>query len=93
MLTAYGTGFGPLTPAVATGQIPQGIASAVGPVSVSIGGVVLAATDILYVGAAPGSIIDQLNFQVPAAVAAGNQPIVITIAGVSSPPHAFVAVQ
>jgi len=93
VLTAYGTGFGALTPAVATGQIPQGTASTAGPVSVTIGGVALAATDILYAGAAPGQIIDQLNFRVPAGVASGNQPIVITIAGVGSPPNAFVAVQ
>ena len=93
VLTAYGTGFGPLTPAVATGQIPAGTASAMGPVSVSIGGVALAATDILYAGAAPGQIIDQLNFRVPAGVVVGNQPIVISIAGVSSPPNAFVTIQ
>ena len=93
VLTAYGTGFGPLTPAVATGQIPAGVASAMGPISVSIGGVALASSDILYTGVAPGQIIDQLNFRVPAAVTAGNQPIIITIGGVSSPPKAFVAVQ
>jgi uncharacterized protein (TIGR03437 family) len=93
ILTAYGTGFGALTPPLATGQIPQGTASANGPVSVSIGGVALAASDILYAGAAPGLIIDQLNFRVPVTVAAGNQPIVISIAGVSSPPNAFLAIQ
>jgi uncharacterized protein (TIGR03437 family) len=93
ILTAYGTGFGALTPAVATGRIPQGTASTVGPVSVTIGGVALAAWDILYSGAAPGQIIDQLNFRVPANVAAGNQPIVISIAGINSPPNAFVAIQ
>jgi uncharacterized protein (TIGR03437 family) len=93
ILTAYGTGFGSLTPALATGQIPTGTASAVGPVSVTIGGVELASTDILYAGAAPGSIIDQLNFQVPAGTSPGNQPIVISIAGVSSPVNAFVAIQ
>jgi uncharacterized protein (TIGR03437 family) len=93
VVTAYGTGFGALTPAVSTGQIPQGTASVVGPVSVSIGGVVLAATDVLYAGAAPGQIIDQLNFRVPAGVAPGYQTIVISIAGVSSPPNAFVAIQ
>lgn len=93
VLTAYGTGLGALTPALATGQIPSGTASVVGPISVSIGGVALAASDILYAGAAPGEVIDQLNFRVPAGVSAGNQPIVISIAGVSSPPNAFVAVQ
>jgi uncharacterized protein (TIGR03437 family) len=93
ILTAYGTGFGALTSPLATGQIPQGTASAAGPVSVTIGGVAMAASDILYAGAAPGSIINQLNFRVPAGVAAGNQPLVLTIAGVSSPPHAFAAVQ
>lgn len=93
VVTAYGTGFGLLTPAVATGQIPRGTAYAVGPVSVSIGGVALAVTDVLYAGAAPGQIIDQLNFRVPAGVSTGNQTIVISIAGVSSPPNAFVAIQ
>jgi uncharacterized protein (TIGR03437 family) len=93
VLTAYGTGFGAMTPPVATGQIPQGTASTAGPVSVTIGGVALAASDILYAGAAPGQIIDQLNFRVPANVAAGNQPIVITITGVSSSPNAFVTIQ
>jgi uncharacterized protein (TIGR03437 family) len=93
VLTAYATGIGALTPALATGQIPSGTASAVGPISVSIGGVVLAASDIFYAGAAPGESIDQLNFRVPTGVSAGNQPIVITAAGLPSPPNAFVAVQ
>jgi uncharacterized protein (TIGR03437 family) len=93
VLTAYATGFGALTPAVATGQIPSYPAPVAGPVSVSIGGIALAATDILYAGAAPEQIIDQLNFRVPAGVTPGNQPIVITILGVSSPPNAFVAIQ
>ncbi len=93
ILTTYGTGFGPVTPALATGQIPAGKAPVVGPVSVSIGGVVLAASDILYAGAMPGQIIDQLDFRVPAGVASGNQPLVISVAGVASPPNAFVAIQ
>ncbi|PWU09320.1 MAG: hypothetical protein C5B51_06450 [Terriglobia bacterium] len=93
VLTAYGTGFGAVTPPLATGQIPHGMASAVGLVSVSIGGVALATSDILYAGAAPGQVIDQLNFRVPAGVAAGNQPIVISVEGVNSPPNAFVAIQ
>jgi uncharacterized protein (TIGR03437 family) len=93
VLVAYGTGFGPLTPALATGQIPQRGANAVGPVSVTIGEVALAPSDILYAGAAPGQVIDQLNFRVPAGVASGNQPIVITVAGVSSPGRAFLAIQ
>ncbi len=93
VLTAYASGFGLLSPALATGQIPTGAANTVGPVSVTIGGLALAKSDILYAGAAPGQIIDQLNFRVPANVAVGNQPIVISIAGVSSPPNAFIAIQ
>jgi uncharacterized protein (TIGR03437 family) len=66
---------------------------AVGPVSITIGGVPLAPSDILYAGVAGGQVIDQLNFRVPASVPSGNQTIVITIAGVGSPPNAFIAIQ
>ena len=93
VLTAYGTGFGPLVQSLATGQMPTGADSAVGPISVSIGGVFLAPADILYAGAAPGQIIDQLNFRIPKGIPPGNQPLIVTIAGVDSPPNAFVSLQ
>ena len=93
VLTAYGIGLSVLTPVVATGQFPSGLASTVSPVSVSIGGVLLAPSDLLYAGAAPAEIIDQLNFRIPTGVPVGNRPIRMTVAGVSSPPNAFVAIQ
>jgi uncharacterized protein (TIGR03437 family) len=62
LLTAYGTGFGALTPPVATGQIPQGAASAVGPVSVTIGGVTLAATDLLVCRSCAGADYRPVKF-------------------------------
>ncbi len=93
ILTAYATGFGPLRPALATGQIPAGTAAALGPVSVTIGGVALAPTDILYAGAAPGQVINQLNFRIPMGAADGNQALRIFIGGIGSPPNAFVTIQ
>jgi uncharacterized protein (TIGR03437 family) len=35
----------------------------------------------------------QVNIQVPAGVADGDQPLVITVGGVASPANAFVTVQ
>ena len=93
ILTAYGTGFGALLPPMQPGQIPTAMRPTAGPVSVTIGSLVLAASDILYAGAAPGQIIDQLNFRLPYGIPAGNQPIVLTVAGVASPPEAYIAVQ
>jgi uncharacterized protein (TIGR03437 family) len=93
VLTAYATGFGLVTPPVATGQFPQDAARAVGAVSVSIGGIQLAPSDILYAGAAPGQIVDQLNFRVPQGVGSGNQPLIISVGGIASPPNGYLAIQ
>jgi uncharacterized protein (TIGR03437 family) len=35
----------------------------------------------------------QVNFTMPAGIPSGNQPLVITVSGVPSPPHAFITVQ
>lgn len=93
ILTAYATGFGPMDTPIQTGQLSPILSNAIGPVSVSIGGVALSQSDILYAGVAPGEIIDQLNFRIPSGLAGGNQPLVITVGGISSPPNAFVAIQ
>jgi len=57
-----------------------------------LGSVTLPASDVLYAGAAPGELIAQLNIQIPAGTPAGNPPLQVQIAGMSSPPGAFLAI-
>ncbi len=94
VVTLYATGFGLTNPAVAAGQIPTAAASVPGTVKVTVGSTTLASTDILYAGVAPGAAgLYQLNIHLPATVASGNQPVQITINGVSSPAGGYITVQ
>jgi uncharacterized protein (TIGR03437 family) len=83
----YGTGFGPTSPQIPVSQavFPPAILAA--PVSVSIGGV---AAQVKWAGLiGPG--LYQVNVQVPA-VAAGDQPVTMSIAGFQSAAGVYVAV-
>jgi uncharacterized protein (TIGR03437 family) len=51
--------------------------------------VTLDASDVLYVGAAPGELFSQLNIRIPSGVPAGNQPLQIKIGDIASPPARF----
>ena len=66
-----------------------------GSISVTIGSVPVPASGIAYAGPVPGFVEGefQMNIQIPATVAAGNQAVVVTIAGVSSPNNLTVAVK
>lgn len=83
----YGTGFGPTTPRVGSGQVFSGAARIVGEVSVTIGG---AKATVQFAGLiSPG--LYQLNVVVPA-VAAGDQPLGMTVDGVSAQTNLVVPV-
>ena len=56
------------------------------PVSISFGGVTLDPSDILYVGVSQFAGLYQVNLKVPGNVPDGDQPLVITVGGVASPP-------
>ena len=62
------------------------------PVTASIGGMVAI---VLYAGPAPGEVsgVMQVNLSVPAGLAAGPQPVVITVNGVASQTGITVAIQ
>ena len=62
------------------------------PVTVTIGG---QAATVAYAGLAGGATFGlyQINAMVPAAVASGAQPVVVTIGGVASQSGVTVAVQ
>jgi uncharacterized protein (TIGR03437 family) len=94
-VTLYGTGFGATNPPVATGQVAPGIASLTNPISVTIGGVTLPASDVYYAGLSPGSIsgLYQFNVRVPDSTQKGDVPVTITIGSFTTPGPATIPVQ
>jgi uncharacterized protein (TIGR03437 family) len=93
VLILWGTGFGPTTPAAPAGEEVPSTAtySTTGSVTVSIGGV-----QATVYGAAltPGFAgLYQIAIQVPPSAANGDQPIVASVGGVSSPSSTLITVQ
>ena len=86
IVTLYGTGFGFTNPVYQAGEIPDGVARVNDPFTISIGGTLLAAADILYAGLAPNLIsgVYQLNVRLPQSLSDGDVPVVITIGGVTT---------
>ena len=90
----YALGFGATSPAQAIGVPATGAAMVAQTVSITIGGVPLAASDILYAGASPSYIgLYQINLRVPAGVTPGNQSMVVQIGSNQSPAGGYLAVQ
>jgi uncharacterized protein (TIGR03437 family) len=83
-LTLYVTGVGAVSPEVANGAAPAAgfsLTPMAAP-SVTIGG---APATVTYAGIPAGFVgVMQVNVQVPATVAAGTQPVVVTMGGVAS---------
>jgi len=93
ILAIYTTGLGRTNPAFEAGVLPGGIGATVEQVTVTLGSVQLAAADVLYAGVAPGLAgLYQINLRVPDAVADGDLPMALRIAGVSTPDGAFLTV-
>jgi uncharacterized protein (TIGR03437 family) len=78
-LILYGVGFGPVRQGTVAGQIASGQTQLANPISISIGG---ANAAIAYAGLAPGLVgLYQFNVTVPANLAAGDQPVAVTVNG------------
>jgi uncharacterized protein (TIGR03437 family) len=97
-IALYGTGEGLLNPPGATGQLAPTappFPTFAGAISVTIGGVTVPSSAIAYAGPVPGFVEGefQLNVQIPAGVASGNQAVVVTIGGVASQSNLTVAVK
>ena len=89
----YMTGLGQTNPPLAPGVLAPAIAPTAWPVSVVLDGLQLAASDVLYAGAAPGFAgLYQVNIHIPTNARDGNLPLSLMIDGVSTPPGAFLAV-
>lgn len=95
LVTLYGTGFGDTNPSVAAGQLATATASLVNGVTVTIGTVTLAPSDVLYAGLTPGSIsgLYQFNVRIPQSTPSGEIPVSISIGGVSTQTPATIPVQ
>ena len=92
IVTLYGTGFGLTNPVYAPGEFSTGAARLQQPVTVTMGGIVLAAEDVLYAGLSPDAPgFYQFNLRVPSSASDGAIPVSIRIgagqtqAGVSIP--------
>lgn len=87
VVSLYGTGFGPVTPALATGEVARedrNLASA--NYEVSIGGTAVPVADVLYIGAAPGFLgVNRLDVRLPADIEAGLRAISLKVNDVASP--------
>jgi uncharacterized protein (TIGR03437 family) len=92
ILTAYGTGWGTTMPAAVVGSLaPNGTADITGKYTLTVGDQTAV---VSYAGLSPTFAgLYQINFTVPAGLTAGDQPIVLTINGVSTPTGAMLAVQ
>ena len=93
VITVYGTGFGDTDPLLKAGEIPGRAVRLANPVSFTIGGIEAPIQDVLYAGAAPCCAgLNQFVLRIPNNVPAGNQPIIATINGVSSPEGPYLAI-
>ncbi len=94
-LTIYCTGLGPVNPPVETGMLAptsEPFARTATPVTVTIGGV---NAQVEFAGLAPGTPdLYQVNAVVPLGVQPGSAvPMVLSVAGQSSPPVVTIAIQ
>ena len=93
LLTLFATGFGATDPSFGPGELPGGPAQVTAKTSITFGGVKLAASDILYVGVTQNAGLYQVNLRVPEKVPDGDQSLVISIGGVSSPAGGYITVK
>lgn len=88
ILLLYGTGWGPTTADLGTGELAPDAAQVLPEANpmVTFGGVPMAAEDVFYVGVTPGTAgLFQLAIRVPAGAVAGNNQVVLTVYGKSTP--------
>ncbi len=91
VLVLYGTGFGPVTPHVETGEIPEEETRLVNPLEVRIGGM---PADVLAAGLAQGKAgLYEIRVAVPALAEGGAAPLEIRLNGKLLQQELYVAVE
>ena len=95
IIVLYGTGWGPTDPEFSSGRLASGparVAEGANPI-VTFGGVVLAPEDVFYVGVTPSTAgLFQLAIRVPDGALPGNNEVVLTVFGKSTPVGPIVPV-
>jgi uncharacterized protein (TIGR03437 family) len=95
IIVLYGTGWGETTAGLNAGELAPGAATLLPGANptVSFGGVVMDPADVLYVGVTPNTAgLYQLVIRVPEGAQAGNNEVVLTVYGVSTPTGPVVPV-
>ncbi len=88
IIVLFGTGWGETTPAFGTGELATGAAEVLPEANrmVTFGGVVMDESDIFYVGVTPTTAgLFQLAIRVPVGALPGNNEVVLTVYGKSTP--------
>jgi len=85
----FAVGLGPTTPAVPAGQSYTGSAPTNNPVGLTIGG---KPVTLLYAGLTSAGLY-QINLQVPAGLGTGEQPLVVSVGGVSAQAGLVITLQ
>lgn len=88
VIVLWGGGMGPASPAVPSGQVFSGANPLANNVTLTIGGQPAA---VVFAGVVGAGLV-QINAQVPAGIGGGDQAIVATVGGVSSPSGAYISV-
>ena len=90
VITAYGVGWGATVSTDPIGTLASGPAKLTSTYSLTLGGMPAV---ISYIGLSPQSAgLYQVNFTVPVGLATGNQPLVLTVDGVTTTSNALIAV-
>jgi uncharacterized protein (TIGR03118 family) len=88
IITIFGTGFGPTSPAITNGAIVVAPLTVATAPTVTIGGI---SATVVYAGLVSAGVY-QLDVMVPAATPASNAAVVATVGSVSSPATATMTV-
>ena len=90
VIVAFGVGWGATNPEQTIGVEASGAAQIAANYTLTVGNV---PAQVLYAGVSPTYAgLYQIDFYVPDGLPAGNQPIVLTVNGVSSPTGAYIAI-
>jgi uncharacterized protein (TIGR03437 family) len=92
IIEIYGFGFGPTNPPVPSGQIFNGAASTVNPVTITINNIAVPASAVLFSGLS-GAGVYQFDVTVPAGLGTGDVPLQATVSGVSTPTGVVISLQ
>jgi uncharacterized protein (TIGR03437 family) len=95
IVVIYATGLGQTTPAFSPGDVANAAAPAANPVSLTIGGVAVPPSDVLYAGVTPQSIcgLQQINVRLPATLPDGPAAVLLSTGGVQSPAGVTIPVK